>query len=279
MAQCFIDNLDDSRLAPYRGIVAQSFNPSKDLFVAEGQWIVERLLSSRFSVESVLVVRGREETWKPDLPEETDVLVVEPEAVNQLVGFEFHRGIMAAGRREPMPQASTSVAGGLPSETNRAVWLVCPRLADPQNLGSLIRSATALGAIGLILGPNSCDPFSRKCIRVSAGQVFQLPIIQPNDLAYELGRLRENGFEWIATVPSDSGAELDSRHDSEALETASGTLPDRICLFLGSEDFGLEDQWLPLMDRCLHIPMSRSVDSLNVSIAGAILLYEICCRG
>jgi tRNA G18 (ribose-2'-O)-methylase SpoU len=131
-------------------------------------------------------------------------------------------------------------------------------------MGALIRISAAFGADALVLGERCCDPFWRQSIRVSMGTIFRLPLVQSQDLAGDLARLRgEWGVQLIASVLDD---------DAEPL--AAVVRPQRLGLLLGNEAQGLAERWIRLCDRSVTIPMQLGTDSLNVAVAAAVFLYH-----
>jgi tRNA G18 (ribose-2'-O)-methylase SpoU len=146
-----------------------------------------------------------------------------------------------------------------------ALLVCCPDTSLPDNLGSIIRLAGSFSASGLITGPRCVDPFSRRCVRVSMGNIFRLDIFQPQDLAGFLTGLKQRfGFEIVAGEQAGH---------AESLERFSPAR--RMVLMFGNEAHGLGPEWLGMSDRAVQIEMSPNVDSLNVSTAAAILLYGI----
>src|SRR5207247_3778507 len=115
------------------------------------------------------------------------------------------------------------------------------------------------------LGGKCADPFSRRVLRVSMGAALQLPIVESQDLAAELGRLSDAKFELVAAVV-----------DPAAEPLASAPRGQRLALLLGGDGPGLADRWVALAHRRVTIPMQLGVDSLNVAVAAAVLLYHFC---
>lgn len=263
-----VHDLDDPRVQPFQVISQGRSAEFPELFVAEGRWMVERLLASRFEVESVLVAESRLAQWEATLPDGTSLLVMETGLLQDLLGYNFHRGVVALGRRAPwrdLPVETPADTGADPPRL--PVWVACPRVINPENLGSIIRSAAAFGALGVICGEGCADPFSRRTIRVSAGNVFRIPIVQPADVLSLINRLRkEEGWQALGTVSSDSNS---------AEDLASFRPEGPSILLMGSEDFGLEPNEIASTDRRLYIPMHGGTDSLNVAVATAVCLYSL----
>jgi tRNA G18 (ribose-2'-O)-methylase SpoU len=255
-----IATIDDTRLAPYRNLKQTNLTRWSGRFIAEGRLVVERLLASDFPVESVLLSERRLEAWRELNPrDDVEVLVVPEELAAKLVGFQFHAGMMACGVRPNAPRLDEL------ARADNALLVACPRMTDPDNLGGLIRLGRAFGAAGLLLGDGCADPFSRRTLRVSMGNAFELPILECADLASDLKRMRsEHGFQLSATVLAPGAEPLH----------AARRFPREV-LLLGNEADGLEHCWIELSDRRLTIPMQEGCDSLNVTVAAGIFLHHL----
>jgi tRNA G18 (ribose-2'-O)-methylase SpoU len=219
---------------------------------------VEDLLAwgrkGRLEVVAVLAEAGQAEAVRPTLPEGTALLTATKAELEQLTGFPFHRGLLAAAR---VPE-SRSLAS-LPAM--RRV-LVLPATADAENLGQLLRTAAALGLEGAVLGPGP-DPFSRRAVRVSMGASWKLPLWRVEDPWAALAVWKQGGGEVVAAALPGSVA-------------AWAWEPSAHCaLVLGPEGAGLSEEDLARCDRTVRIPMAEGVDSLNVAAAGAILMAKL----
>lgn len=133
---------------------------------------------------------------------------------------------------------------------------------DPGNLGTILRSAEAFEAAGVLLGERTVTPLNWKAVRASAGSVFRLPIVRVQ-LLEVLGQLRERGLRLVAT----------SSHKGTPLSKAALSGP--VAIFIGSEGAGLSRELLKEMDEILAIPHSPKVESLNAGVAASIVLYEV----
>ncbi|WP_243320842.1 RNA methyltransferase [Geothrix sp. SG200] len=230
-------------------------------FIAEGRILVEDLLSAgragRLQVVSVAATTTAAEAARALLPEGTELLVAEPEALSELAGFSFHRGLMALAKVPPPPPISMLLSARR--------LLVLPRLYDGENLGLLLRSAAALGLDGVLAGPGP-GLWSRRTVRVSMGAVWRIPVWRVEDPWSLLAdwRLAEGGSEVVAAALTPTA------------EDARRWQPGRRCaLVMGPEDTGLDPDQLARCDRAVVIRMASGMDSLNVAAAGAILMFRM----
>jgi len=262
MPQIPVQSVDDPRLATYRELSQRNLTRYSGLFVAEGEKVVERLIASDFEVASILAEPAFAEKYEPQVSPDVPIYVASRELLEKTVGFNFHRGVVACGRRKPaVPLAQIMESLSQP----RPTIIACPDVQDPTNLGSIIRSAAAFGCSCVLLGSKCADPFSRRVLRVSMGAALQLPIIESRDLAADLKQVAATDFELIAAVIDRATEPL-----------ASAGRGERLALLLGSEGHGLSSEWLELAHRRVTIPMQLGIDSLNVAVAAAVLLYHFC---
>lgn len=180
---------------------------------------------------------------------------VDAATLRQHLGFEFHRGVLAVG---PRPQARTI-------DPTAGLRLLCDHIADPANVGALVRNAYALGARDVALW-GCADPWSRRAIRGSMGYAFHLPVHVVDDApAWCTAELARHPALALAVATSDPRAPSD-----RAFRHAGPTL-----LTLGNEGHGVR---APLLERATHrvrIPMHRGADSLNVAAASAVLIRAL----
>jgi tRNA G18 (ribose-2'-O)-methylase SpoU len=255
-----LTSLSDPRVAPYANLNQTNLTRRSRLFVAEGDKVVERLIASDFVTDSILA----EEEWgarlEPLVPPETPIYIAPRQLITELVGFRFHRGVLACGRRKSPPELSEI----LPPNDQPALVLVCPAIHDPTNLGSILRTAAALGVNAVLLGSNCADPFSRRVLRVSMGSALYVPVRESPDLVSDVLALQgEYEFDVLATVL-----------DPQAAPLVEVTRPRRLALVFGCEGHGLDERWRQLCPQQITLPMQAGVDSLNVAVAVALFLYH-----
>lgn len=140
--------------------------------------------------------------------------------------------------------------------------LVIAGVQDPGNLGTILRSAEAFGAGGIVLGRGTVSPYNPKVVRASAGSVFRLPVARAK-LSESLGAMKDHSLRLVGTA-SHQGTPLDQ-----------AKLSGPLAIFIGSEGAGLSRDLIKEMDEVVAIPQAPQVESLNVGVATSIVLYEV----
>jgi tRNA G18 (ribose-2'-O)-methylase SpoU len=254
-----IHSLDDPRVLVYRNLKDKELDRAGELFIAEGSYIVRRLLESDFAVVSVLAAENRLPQIQDCLPDDVPLYVAGQEVFRGILGMKFQSGVMACGRRKPWRAMEQVIP-----KKDRLTLVVLPDIANAQNVGSLVRIGAAFGVDAVLLGEQCHDPFWRQAIRVSMGTVFKLPLYQSRDLLADLRQLKsEWGVELAASVLHD---------DAQPLEQAQRSL--RLAILFGNEAQGLPQEYTSACDRRVTIPMKLGTDSLNVAVAAGIFLYH-----
>ncbi|KAA1261266.1 tRNA (guanosine(18)-2'-O)-methyltransferase [Rubripirellula obstinata] len=258
----------DIRLDPYRDVKEKSISPeSQRQFIVEGKYCVDRLAKSGISVHSVVVREGLQDEvadWFSQSPlnTEIDIYVLSTAEIRKLVGFDFHRGVIACG----IGQTENTTDELLTLPTKPKIVLAALGIGDRDNLGSIIRTATAMGVHHLIRDRACVDPLARRVIRTSMATVFSQTIYLADDANRDLKTLvDQGGFRTIATTLSNEATPIDQLR------------PDHrpIILMMGNESTGLSKELQETASDRVTIPMNVAADSLNVSVATAIFLYEL----
>lgn len=262
-----VDALDDARVDAYRHVGDHRWLEARDLFVAEGRLVLQRLLASgRYRLHSVLLTPAALDTLhrQPDLT--AHAVYVMPQAVmNQLTGFNFHRGCLALAHR-PRPG---DVAAADFARARRLLGL--EGVGNPDNVGGLFRTAAALGVDAVLLDEASGDPFYRKAIRTSMGAVLRLPFARIGTWPAACARLREQGFLVVALTTDRMALAVE---DFAAPAAAAA----RLLVLVGSEGAGLSAATREAADARVRIPMTAGADSLNVTVAAGIALARFAAR-
>jgi TrmH family RNA methyltransferase len=212
-----------------------------------------RMRAAVFS-EASLKEGGRAARLLPQIGGHTEAISVPDSVFASAVATETPQGVAALVKLKEF-----SLDDMLRGE--KPLLVVAAGLQDPGNLGTILRSAEAFGATGLVLAEKTVRPYNAKAVRASAGSVFRLPIAMV-ELATAIARLRERGVRLLAT----------SSHKGTALDAADLRLATAI--FVGNEGAGLPKHTIGEMDATIVIPHSERVESLNAGIAASIVLYE-----
>lgn len=253
-----IDQAGDPRLVDYRelrDIGARRRIEADEFFVAEGPEAIRRLIESGHRVRSIVVTERKYERLRQLLdPLDAPTFIVDRDVLREIVGFDLHRGAIAAADRRPRPSLADLAAGA----TRLAVL---EGLNDPENLGAIARSARAFGIDGLVLDPTCIDPYTRRTVRVSMGEILFLPAcrIAVTDWSSVLPALHAAGFETWALTPAPDSADIWSLDP-----------PARLGLVLGAEGPGLTAPTMAAASRRVRLPIDPDVDSLNVGAAAAV---------
>jgi tRNA G18 (ribose-2'-O)-methylase SpoU len=260
MPRELVASIDDPRVAIYRDLPRSNLTRPSGFFIAEGHLLVQRLLASPFEVASILLDERFQDTLELPCPAETPVYVVPSPLINQIVGFRFHRGVLACGRRKPFQRLEELDFNGI----QRRTVVVCVDVHDPENMGAILRTSAAFG-VDLVVFTNQCaDPFSRRVLRTSMGTVFKLPLVATNEIVADLRKLRTiHQVELAASILNETAESLDA-----------SPRPARLGLLFGNEGHGLPPHVAAECDRQVMIPMRLGTDSLNVSVAAGIFLYH-----
>jgi tRNA G18 (ribose-2'-O)-methylase SpoU len=267
-----VDAADDPRLAGYAALADERGLAARGEFVAEGRFVVSRLIESgRHELRSLLLNEAALLSLAPALEGvQAPIYVCAPRFFERLTGHHFHRGCLALAARPPRREPFALMIGA-------HALVVLDRVADPDNVGSVFRSALAFGVDAIWLGPGAADPLSRKAIRTSMAATLRVPFATlpatPDGAGGEpaatwpdcLDRLRERKFDLIALSPREPGVELARYAPSE----------QPFALLVGAEGDGLAADVEARATRRLRIAMCPGVDSLNLGVAAGIALYSL----
>ena len=254
-----IQTFDDPRVADYRKISDLAHLQARGLFVAEGRLVLKRLVAStRFETESILLTPAARDNLGDILDlAHAPIYLVAQELMNELVGFNIHRGCLALARRPPATPFDPAALIGL----SRTV--VLEGVNNPDNIGGIFRSAAAFDAQLIVLGPDCGDPLYRKAVRTSMAATLAVPFVAVTDWPATLVALRDGGFEVIALTPASSALPIDDVAPA-----------GRTALLLGAEGEGLTHDALAAATHRVRIPTSSLVDSLNVTSAASIAMHH-----
>lgn len=264
-----VKDADHAMLAPYHDLRGRNLTSLSGRFIAESPWVVERLLLSSYAIESALVSERMLDRLIPLVNDNTPVLCAPEEVLRELVGFAFHRGVLACGLRKKTQTVAETVMNAKGGNATANRWLAVEDVVDQENIGGLLRTAGALGVHHIILTRRCADPFSRQALRVAMGVTFRLNLSTSACLATDLAYLR-NTLQLPILAAAIGPNSIDLKK--------APPLP-RGCIVLGSEGAGLRTATLAGCDFMATIPMAADVDSLNVVVAGGVFMHHLWSSG
>lgn len=253
----------DPRLADYRHLRDADIRRTiegDEFLIAEGVAVVQRLAVSPLTIRSVLLTPRRWESLRPSLAHLTcPVYVAEPEIVAGTAGFNLHRGVIASAQR-PRALGLDAVFDRPPLNGTRHRLAVLEGVNDHENLGAIARAARAFGVDALVLDPTCADPYYRRAVRVSMGEILFLPVVRAEVREVVDACAARGGQSWALTPRADA---------ENIMHIADGSYGPLALLF-GAEGPGLSATSLQAATRRVRIPIASDVDSLNVGHAVAV---------
>ena len=245
--------------------------PDPGLFICESSKVIKRALDAGYEPVSFLIservldeAAGLMDDIRPDNePEdmitEIPVFFGSDEILKEISGYSLTGGMLCAMKRKRLRSVGEILTG-------REMVAVLENVQNPANVGSIFRSAAALGVEAVLLTYDSSDPLYRRAARVSMGTVFQIPWTITDRHADYLNILSENGFTTVAMALSDNSVGIDDPHIKAE---------KKLAVILGNEGYGLCDETINRSDYVAKIPMNPVVDSLNVGAASAVMFWEL----
>lgn len=261
-APSLLTSLQNPTIKLVRSLETKKGRRESGLFLAEG---------AKFAAAA------REQGWRPEILL-IDAAALEDRLIAGLIAWARHEGARVFAAPEALlakvssrdnPQRALAVFAEAQKTLDlddpalarpRATLVVLEEVRDPGNLGTIIRTADAAGAAGVILVGTCCDPMARESVRATMGSIFAVPVLQ-----LALGDL----LAWRARWPGRLvGAHL--RGEKDFRQRYAGPL----AIVMGNEGGGLSDALAAACDELVRIPMVGSADSLNLAVATALMVYE-----
>jgi RNA methyltransferase, TrmH family len=249
-----LTSLKNPLVKHFRKLQQAKYRRSQQQFLLEGTHLLLEACAAGWSLDVVCFTPEWQAKQSLDLLaqlDQTRIEVVSESVLQAIATTVTPDGVVA------IAQARPSI--GL---TFKTLGLLLENIQDPGNLGTMIRTAAAAGAEGILVSPNCVDLENPKVLRASAGQWFRLPIATVDSLPESLLAYRTEGWQIVATLPQ-------ATTDYWDLDLTQPTL-----FLLGNEGAGLSDDLIKLATHQVKIPLHRGVESLNVAIATALILYE-----
>ena len=253
-----VQSKQNAHLKELRRALASPGSGARGLAGIEGEKILEEALRAGLRIVTVFVAQGSERLLDTlPLPPETELLLLPRKLLDSALATETPQPIAALV--EPPDWNWAHLLGG--SQEVAPLVVVLAGLQDPGNLGTILRSAEAFGATGVVSLPGTVSAWNPKAVRASAGSVFRVPLLATGEREC-LQRLREAGVKIFATTAR-------AAQPADLVDMASSA-----ALLIGNEGNGVPEQIAGQADGTITISCPGPVESLNAAVAASVLLYE-----
>jgi len=226
----------------------------QQLFLIEGTHALTEAIATKYPLKMICCT----ELWRDthaDLYDKclsvSECQLVSPEVLTAIATTVHPDGVVAVANIRSEPPVVIDKLG-----------LALESIQDPGNLGAIVRSAVAVGIDGLLVSSDSVDLTHPKILRATSGQWFRVSMQSVGDLAGEIRKLQDKGVRAIATLPDAKITYWDVDFSQPSL------------IMLGNEGQGLSEELIDLADITVKVPLSNGVESLNLAVTAALLLYE-----
>ncbi|MDL1891784.1 RNA methyltransferase [Sphingobacteriales bacterium CHB3] len=258
-----ITSLELPQLQPYHTLRRPQDHLEQGIFVAEGEKVVRRFLSSDWQTISLLLT----EEWLEEIVRTADerrldgveIFVGEKALLETIVGFPLHQGIMAVGRTPtelPLPEL-------VPRLPAPFFLVALDGLVHAENVGVVVRNCAAFGVDAILVSRTTASPYLRRAVRNSMGGIFKLPCFHAKNLAHSL--------DWLK-IAHNTRVIIADAHAEQTIDRAD--FSGNICVVFGNEDAGVSADVESVATDKIGIPMHSGMNSLNVASASAVVLYE-----
>jgi len=249
-----IDSRDNLLIKEIKKLKDKKWREKNRRFIVEGIRFTMEAVKSSFPVPYIFILESKEDKVSESgllskLSDDTKAYVLSSKAFNELKDTESSQGIIA-------------VVSFLEfTKEGEGFYILCDKIQDPGNLGTIIRCGHAFNTLGVILTSGTVDPYNEKTLRSTMGSIFKVPVIKDYDLNFTKS-LKEKGYSLIGTSLNGS-SDLDKTK-----------LPVKAIIALGNEGNGISEEISSISDILVKINMPGDAESLNVSSAASIIIYE-----
>jgi tRNA G18 (ribose-2'-O)-methylase SpoU len=257
-----IESPFDPRIAEFANLNGKK--EKGDFFICDNEKTTVRLLESNFDVPSIFCLskyfKKHQNLIEDRLSKGSSCYVAETSVFNQIVGFSVHQGFMALGKKQWVSEKELSFP-----------QIYFDTIADSENVGSMIRVATAFGVNDLVFDHRTASPYLRRSVRVSMGTIFNTKIALEDDLIQTFTSSKRKEIVKICLSLPKS----DSNLRAKTIPISELPVLDEFVIVVGNEADGIRPEILEASDILAYIPMQKGIDSLNVSHALAVALSKI----
>ncbi|ASN05049.1 TrmH family RNA methyltransferase [Virgibacillus necropolis] len=242
-----ITSIQNAQVKNWAKLKMKKFRVKAGLFLVEGEHLVAEVHNSDWQMAEIIVQDG---TMVPDFANQYLTTIVANNVFQHITDTKTPQGIAGIVKVKE------------PNWVDVKTALLLDSIQDPGNLGTMIRTADAVGFDAVIIGDHSVDLYNNKTIRSTQGSLFHIPVFHEN-LALKIPSLQEEGFTVWAT----------SLENAQPYKKA--IVDNKMGLLVGNEGNGVDQSLIDLADYNVNIPIHGKAESLNVSVAAGILMYHI----
>ena len=257
-----VTSLQNERVKFVRALAMRKTRRETGLFVAEGASILISARAAGWRPRMLVFLAGsaaggvHRDLLHWAQKSGAECLEVSEAVLGKLAAKENPQTMLGVFEQQWKPMPEPRLVG------NDQVWLALEGIRDPGNLGTIIRTLDAVGASGILLVGACCDPYARESVRATMGSIFNVPLVRT---------AAEPFGAWAQRWPGDVvGTHLAASEDFRA-----APYREPILMLMGSEGPGLTDRLAQVCSRLVRIPMAGRLDSLNLAVATALMLYEV----
>ena len=251
----FIESKDNNLFKNTKKLKERKNRNKNNKYIIEGFRLVQEAFKAHVDVDYLIVTRDGCEKMKQYISEEiikhVKIYEVSDNLFKELISTENPQGILAVINMNIKPM-----------DSDGNFYLLCDKLQDPGNLGTIIRTAHAAGVQGIILTKGTVDIYNEKTVRSTMGSIFYIPIHYDDGDLSLVKSLKSEGFKLVVT-----SLETDKDFFQEDLR-------GKVLLTVGNEGNGVSEEVYELADTKVKIPMPGNAESLNVAIATSVIMYE-----
>ena len=249
-----IDDIDTPALQIYQQLRDNAFTHDNS-FIADSPKVVNMLLQTGIDVKSILATQAYYDEFKDLLIHKNipQLFLADKSVMEKIVGHKIHHNVMMHGVR---PQQT-------PLDELGEHIIMLDEITSTENIGSIARSAAALGVDSYLLPMQGPHPYGRRALRVSMGHISMLKTHLYDDIYTTLKRLKKNGYTIFAAEVTP-----------ESIPLSKIIVPKKWVLLMGHEGKGIAEEILKICDQTVRIEMEEGIKSFNVSVAASILMYQ-----
>lgn len=242
-----ITSVKNNKVKAWKKLHTRKGRMNTKTFFIEGFHLLEEAINSNWNLQELII---QHDVDLPDWCNHLPVTEVSAHVFQQVSQTKTPQGIAAvAEMKESQDMAGNQI-------------LLVDAVQDPGNLGTMIRTADAIGFAGIVLGLDTVDVYNEKVIRATQGSIFHIPFCQ-TELTEAISKLQQQDFQVWATA-LEGAVDFDQQK-----------VPEKTALLVGNEGAGVKAPLLKAADQTVKIPMDGKAESLNVSVAAGILMYYI----